>query len=772
MKILKYALFALGGLIVVIGAVLAYVAATFDPNQYKPQIVQAVKDKTQRTLKLDGDIKLSLFPSIGGRMGKATLSERASDKEFAAVQDLRIAVKLMPLLSKEVVVDAVEVKGLRANLTRFKDGTTNMDDLAGTPGAAKPQPKTKEAPGQVNVDIASVGIEDAAITFTDQQAGAKYVLSKVNLKTGRIASGVPTKIELALAAQSDKPKLDLEGDLKVRLTFDLENKRYALEGLDLSAKGNAAGISNLSVKAKGDVDARLATNEFVASKLAVTATGKQAGGDLNVKLDLPKLNITKDKVSGDKIVLDATTSEAKRKLVAKVEIPALEGNAQAFKAGQMTANLDLQQEGAKMQAKLTSPIAGSVTAQRIELSKLAATVKLDDPKLPKNPIDATITGSALLDLAKQTANLTFATKLDDSNINGRAGLARFTPPSYTFDINVDRLDADRYMAKSETKGKPGGQPSEPKGKPREEPFDLTALKDLNANGTVKIGSLKVSNVKVSNIRLDVKGANGRLDVSPLTANLYQGSLAGALSVNAAATPAFAVKQNLTGVSIGPLLKDLADNDTLEGKGNVALDVTARGDTVTALKKALNGTAALDLADGALKGINIAGSIRNAKATLGTLRGEKVQQADKSEKTDFSELKATFNIKNGVAHSSDLSLKSPLLRVGGEGDVNLGEDSINYLIKASIVGTSKGQGGRELAELQGVTVPVRVTGPLAAPSYKLDFNAMATDAVKQKLEDTVKRRIEERLGRGGTMDDKKEGSKGGSLRDSLKGLFGR
>jgi AsmA protein len=256
-------------------------------------------------------------------------------------------------------------------------------------------------------------------------------------------------------------------------------------------------------------------------------------------------------------------------------------------------------------------------------------------------------------------------------------------------------------------------------------------------------------------------------VNPIAANLYQGSLAGAITANAAATPSFAMKQTLSGVNVGPLLRDLADNDTLEGKGNVRLDVTAQGNTMAALKKALNGTAAVKLTDGALKGINIAGSIRSAKAKLGTLRGEQVQQADKTEKTDFSELSATFSIKNGVAHNNDLSMKSPLLRIGGEGNINIGNNSVDYLVKASVVGTSKGQGGRELADLQGVTVPVRVSGPLDAPSYKLDFAALATDVAKQKLEATVKEGIEKRLGGSG-----KDGKSGGSLKDQLKGLFGR
>lgn len=762
MKLLKYVLFGLAGLIVVIGAVLAYVAATFDPNEYKPQIVQAVKDKTQRTLRLEGDIKLAFFPSIGARLGKAALSERASDKEFAAFEDLRVAVKLLPLLSRQVVVDTVEVKGLRAQLVRFKDGKTSVDDLAGGAGAP-PKPGPQPAEAQLKIDIARVLIEDAAVTFVDQAAGAKYELAKLNLKTGRIASGVPTDVNLSVAALADKPKFNLEATVKTRLMFDLEKQRFMLEGLDLTAKGAAAGIHNLAVSAKGDIDARPATQEFAASKLAATVKGKQNGGDLSFKFDLPKLNVTKDKVSGNKITLDATMSEAKRKLVAKIEIPAIEGSAEAFKSGQVTANVDLQEEDAKFKVKLASPLAGSVAGQRLELPKLAATVNVSNPKLPKSPIDATITGAFLVDAAKQTAALTFATKFDESTINGRAGLARFTPPSYTFEVNVDKLDADRYLPKTDAKGKPG-----PKAKQPEQPFDLAALKELNASGSIRIGSLKVAEVKASNVRLDIKAANGRLDVSPLAANLYQGTLTGALTAQAAATPTFTVKQKLTGVSVGPLLKDLADNDMLEGKGNVALDVTAQGKTVSALKKALNGTAAVDLADGAVKGINIAGSIRSAKARLGQLRGEQVQQANKAEKTDFSELKATFNIKNGVAANKDLSLKSPLLRVGGEGDINIGEDSLDYLVKASIVGTTKGQGGGELADLQGLTVPVRVTGPLDAPSYKLDFAALATDAAKQKLEGTVRERIEKRLGSGGSKDEKS----GGGLRDQLKGLFGR
>jgi AsmA protein len=743
-KILKFVVLPLTGLIVIVAAIGAYIAATFDPNKYKPQIIQAVKDKTQRTLKLDGDIKLSLFPDIGVTLGKASLSEHAGPREFAGVDDLRVAVKLMPLLSKEVVVDTVEVKNLRAHLVRHKDGKTNIDDLTGS--GAKPAPAAKSEGPQVKIDIDHVSIQNAAITYADEGAGAKYALSKLNLKTGRIAAGVPSKIDLAVNIQSDKPKLNLDAALKTTVTFDIEKQHYGLAGLDFSAKGAAAGVSSLVASAKGDVDARLAAKEFLVSQLAITATGKQEGGELNVKLDAPKLTITKDKVSGEKILFDATLADAKGKTALKLEIPGIDGTAQAFKAAAMTLNVDMQQDGATVKARLTSPLSGSVAAEKLDLEKLTATISVNNPKLPKNPLDATVNGSAQIDLAKQNMNLAFATKFDDSNINGKVGLAKFAPPSYTFDINIDQLDADRYLPKTD-----------PKQKQPEQPLDLSALKGLNANGSIKIGALKISNVKAANVRVDVKAANGRLDVSPIAANLYQGSLAGALSVQAAATPVIAIKQNLTGINVGPLLKDAANFDTLEGKGNFSLDVSGQGQTVTAIKKALNGTAAVKLADGAIKGVDIAGAIRNAKAKLGALKGETSQAAKQTEKTDFSELSASFSIKNGVAHNSDLAGKSPLLRLGGEGDIDIGNENLDYLVKATVVATAAGQGGKELLDLKGLTVPVKLSGPFAAPQYKIDFSGIAASAAKAVVE-TKKEEIKTKV-----QDQ---------LQDKLKGLFGR
>jgi AsmA protein len=487
-KLVQFAAWTLVSIFVIVVAIAAYIAATFDPNQFKPQIVQAVKDKTNRILKLEGDIKLSLFPGIGATLGKISLSEFGNDREFAGIEDFRISLKLLPLLAKQLVVDTIEIKNLRANLIRGKDGKFSIDDLTG--GIDEPAPDAKSSGPPVMIEIDRVTLENATITYVDQAAGAKYELFKLSLKTGRIANGVPSKINLSFTAQSEKPRLDLQSSLKITVTFDLDKRSYALGGLDFSTKGIAAGISNLAATAKGDLDAKLATREFLISKFAVAATGKQGGRDFSVRFDMPRLVVTKDEVSGEKIALDAIVSEGKNKITAKLDIPGIDGNAQSFKAAQMTASVNMRQEGATIRAKVASSLAGSVDAQKIELAKLTATVNVNNPKLLKNPIDATINGSALVDLAKQNAGLTFATRFDDSNISGKAGLAKFTPPLYTFDVSIDQLDADRYLP-----------PTDPKQK---QPLDLSALKGLNANGSLKFGTLKVADVTASNVRVDVK----------------------------------------------------------------------------------------------------------------------------------------------------------------------------------------------------------------------------------------------------------------------------
>jgi len=749
-NILKDGLLGTGAVVGIAVAGTAYVAATFDPNDYKDQIIKAVKDSKQRDLRLDGKITLSFFPNIGANVGKASLSEFNSTKQFAAIDSAHVSLALLPLFSGQAVVNKVAVNGLQATLIKRKDGTSNIDDLF---GAKEEKTAAKKTDGKqpVKMDIAAISIDKTNLTYRDEGSGAQYAIKDLSLNSGRIANGVPAKISLSAGIQANQPKLDIAAQLKTTLTFDLDKQQYRLEGLDLQASGAALDVSNLRIKAGGDASADLSTQEFGAKKFTLNAAGVKAKDSFEVTLDAPALSLTKDKFSGDKLTLNAKLNGAAGNIIAALSLPGLEGNAQSFKAGALTLDLDVKQPEQAFKVKLSSPLSGNFQARQFNLSNLVVAVNASGDKLPNKSISSEMKGSVQVDATKETVLANLAGGLLQSQVKARVGVNGFADPAIHFDVDVDQFDADLYMPKKSASEPKADQPKA--GEP-EQPLDLSGLRKLNLDGSLRIGALKVANVKSTNVRLDVKARNGQVNVAPLSANLYQGSMKGSVSVNAQATPSIAINQNLSGVNVAALTRDAANFDTLEGRGNVGMNLTMQGNTVSAMKKALNGTMSLNLADGAIKGINIAKKLRDAQGMLGKGGASaQTQSVNKDEKTDFSELKASFKVNNGVAHNDDLSLKSPLLRLTGNGDINIGNDSMNYVAKATLAKTLEGQGGKD--SVGGITVPVRVSGSFADLKYTLDFGAMVGEATKQKVEEKkeeIKTRLQDQL-------------KGG-----LKGLF--
>lgn len=741
-KYLKYGLWSVGGVIALVAAVVAYIALTFNPNDYKPQIIKAVKDSKQRTLKLDGDIKLLFFPSIGVSLNKLSLSEFQSEKEFVSVESARASLKLLPLLAKQIVVDEVAVSGIKAQLIKFKNGKTNLDDLLGKESASATPAPPPEAGAPMNFDVAAVRLDKTELSYRDEASGASYSVKELSLKTGRIANGVPTKIDFSAHVQANQPKLDITAQIKTTLTFDLEKNWYQAQGLDMQAKGMALDITDLAVKAGGDASAHLTAQEFSAKKFAFSASGVKGRDRFEAKLNVPALSYAKDKFSGDSIALNAKLNGAPGDIEAALSLPALDGNARAFKVAALGLDVDLKQPEQTFKLKLTTPVTGSIEAQQFNLSDLKLALNATGDKLPGKSINSELKGGIRADLGRQNIEANLEGGLLQSQIKAKFAVKNFNVPMIRYDLEIDQFDADPYLPKKTAEAKGQSRKTEP-----EQPFDLSALKALNVEGSLRIGSLKAANIKVAQLRVDVKAKNGLVSVAPFSAKLYQGSMDGKVTVDAA-TNSFTVNEKLTGIDIAPLLKDAVDLDMAEGRGNVSLDIATQGNTVSGLKKALNGSLSVNLADGAIKGINLAKLVQGIQSLS---KDTKVQTlgVDKSEKTEFSEFKANFKVSNGIAHNDDLAVKSTVLRVTGNGDIDIGHDSLNYNVKAIFAKTEQGK---------TATLPVNVSGAFDDLKFKVDYAALLTDIAKQKIDekkeelkakakDQVKTKAQEELKRG-------------------------
>jgi AsmA protein len=763
MKALKWILGIAGGLVVLVIVVIAVIAATFDPNAYKPQIVDLVKQKTGRTLTMDGKIGLRFFPRIGAEVERVALSGPKGQGTFAKVEEARVAVALLPLLSKQVIVDKVVLTGLAVDLVRYKDGRTNFDDLIGAEAKPdeKPGPKPAPAGPPLAIDIGGIALKDAAIGWRDEGDGTDLRLSAVDLETGRIASGVSGKLKLDAKVDGKQP-LRMQIDLSTTYVLDFAGVGIALSDLDLKAIGDAPGAAGLDARVKGEkLDLDPGTKRF--DLVAIELAAKSRDG-LDARFSIPKLALAPDRAEGKAASGTVKLARPGQTVDAKLALSALEAKGKQIQFARFDVELDAKTGELAMQGKLGTPVTLNLDASQVLLPGIAGDVTVSGPDIPNKALRVALKGGARADWAKQSANAELAAKLDESNIQAKLAVANWSKPAISFDVVADRLNVDRYLPpKPAAKPAGVGGPASAGGGggAAEKPIDLTPLKTLNANGSIKVGALQVQNLKAENVNVGVKAAGGRLDANPMTANFYQGTLAGSAAVNAN-NDSFALKQQLTGVSIGPLMRDASDKDVLEGRGNLALDITTSGRTPSALKKGLNGTAGIALKDGAVKGVDVAALLRQAKAILGSKRAIE-QQAKGTQRTDFSELTASFVLKNGVAHNEDLQAKSPLLRVTGAGDINIGDGTMDYTAKASLVATSTGQGGKDRADVAGITAPVRITGPYENLTYSVDVAALATDMAK----DALARELERRLG-GGTGGQ--EGAKG--LEDALRGLFGR
>lgn len=663
MKALRVVGFAVITIVGLLALSIGVLYALFDGDKVKAEISRLVLEQKQRTLVIAGKPKLSVWPDVGIQLDGVTLSERASKEEFASFKSARISVALMPLLNKQVQVQALEIDGLKLNLIKNKNGSLNIDDLRGQVAAEPATTADDAAKNQaspVQLDVSAIRLANAQVVWRDDQAGTRTELSNLSLSTGPVQA-------------------------------DSTSQTASVQKLLLSMQGNAGND---------------------AFTLTVSA---------------PKLSLSPAQSRSEALTLSATFNGAARSASVNLSLNGVQGNAEQLKVASLTLKLDAKAGDSSLKGQLSSPVAVDVVQQALALSQLAGSLELAHPAMPMKQVTLPLQGALKFNGKAKTMALDLRTQLDDSKIALRLKESKLSPLVLGFDLDVDKLNVDKYLPPKPATTAPAKDATVSK----EVPIDLSALKGHTVNGTIRVGALQVSNLKLEKINARLALAGGKLDVAPLSLNLYEGSTSGSLSVNANGNT-IAITQALVGIRVNPLMKDLMAKDMLEGRGNVSLDITTRGETVAAMKKALGGSASLALKDGAIKGINLAQSLRDLKAKLG--QASSTQAANASQKTDFSELSASFKLANGVARNDDLVMKSPFVRLGGAGDIDVGAGQMNYLAKATVVASGEGQGGKDVGQLKGLTVPVRLSGPFDALSYKIEFGAMLEDATKAKVED--------------------------------------
>ncbi|XUH51359.1 AsmA family protein [Bordetella pertussis] len=825
-------------LVVVAVVGLAIFLLTFDPNAYKYKLEEAVQARYERTLNIEGEIELSLFPRIGLAVQGVSLSEPNSPDVFASIDSMRLAVAVWPLLSNSLVVDHVTINGFKARVIRGKDSHFNFENLVGgsvqstdVPGNAAEATAgaitgtaqaivngTVSTPKSMQIDIAGLDLKDGEIQLQDAMSGMAVAITKLNAATGRVTYNQPFDVSLSARVEGGNPRLDAGLTGQAQLTLDPLAKRYAAQRLDLRMEGRLPGAQAKSLAARGNVafngmtssldvagleilfqgdivdTATKLTNveasvampklavdphktELQIDKLAVRAKGAMPGGPFELAVDAPALNISPTNASGDALSGRVRTQE----LDASFGLNGISGNAGELDIKEAKLDSTLKQGERVVKSAFASPVTLNLLQRSIGLSALKGDVNITDPGLPKGSLQIPVIGSVNANLLKDQANARINAVLEGGKFDLSADIVALPAvPRVTFALAVDTLDLDKLAppAGASAPPKPAGDgkqdESKPPAKPQPAPapaaaddsINLSGLVGPTASGTIKIGQLVMRGLKAEQVAANIKLEKGKLDISTLTAALYGGKLGGVMSVDAVNGNQLVAKMSLAGIAIQPLLSDLAGKDTLSGTGSLAFDLKTAGANTYAMKSGLAGTMQVRLRDGAIKGINVAQTLRELKAMFRGEAHDPTVQDDQTRQTDFTSLESDLVFNKGVATVKRLDMAAPLLRVnqGNPANIDFVRSELDFVARVRVVNTSTGQDGKDLAELRNLTIPLLITGPFDKPVYTLQWREVAGEALKRGLEKQLKEAL--------TGGEGASGSPAKNIDKALKGILGK
>lgn len=682
MKIVKWLGIVIGALAAFVLLAGVVVSLFFDPNDYRSEIGDLVQESTGRTLEIDGDLKLSIFPWLAVEVGPARLSESPDfgDQPFVEIQAARAGIRLFPLLRKQVQISELRLDGLRLRLLVDKNGKANWEDLAGesTATQAPDQADSQSESRQQLLDelaIGSIVINDAALVWQDLKAGSSMVLTEFGLSTGPVRLGQPIDLAVGFLMAVDKDqtmRVQLESRLESDKSLSVLNASELVLNLNLTGPDLPGGAmevgSTVSSVSLGLEDGALSVQglqvKTLGAELLVELTGKQVLSD-------------KPEISGKLSV----PSMSPRDLLARLGSPLVTSDPKALSEFSLQSDLSYDGKTAK-------------------LDKLQAS-------------------------------------LDQTRLSGQFSVVDLARQALSFDLAVDTIDLDRYLPPADE-----GAEASPDETATDTEIDTSGLKTLNAKGQLKIGRLVLSGLEFTDAQVNVNAADGVLRLHPLQTRFYGGEYAGDVRLDASGDqPRLSLNERLTGVQLAPVLKVLSDHQFVSGSAGGGFTLSAAGKTVKGMLASLTGNLDLAVTEGALEGVDVVYELQRAQSLL----AKQVPQARSgAARTPFDAMKVTGKVDKGVISSDDLNISTTVLKITGAGTVSLVEQSLDYRLKAQVQEAPPADATQDLGQLRGATIPLRIGGTLSEPKVSVDLEDVLVDQAKKELQDAVMEKLKKKL----------------------------
>lgn len=826
---------------------------TFNPNSYKQKLADIVQQKYQRTLKIDGDIELSLFPRIGLSVQGLSLSDRNSEDPFASLESARFAVALWPLINNRLVVDHVAVTGFKAWIVRDEEGKLNFDDLLQAPPAGpqlpvarsgvsllpaaqaaeapqekpvEPAPESLPVPELIakrsgsetdfQIDIAGLSLKGGEIHYFSKRSNVIGRLLQLEVNTGRMTFGQPFDVAFKSRLSGDYPVADgvLEG--QGQLSLDPASKSYSAQKLSLSFVGDLDELQAQSLTVKGNVAYKSAQRQFSATSLDTQLQGQWLGAypvsDLNATLSTPKMQIdsVSDLVSFEKLALRVRGKNEDQNLDLALDVPriqvspaqaegspvvaslkvsgprvlglgltlqGLSGNSEELLFEQAKLDGAIKQGSRVAQLKASSPMQWQPSNEWLRLPEIQANIRVEDEADAGSRFEMPVTGQADLNKGKQH----YSAQLSSSTEQAQGSLDvtlqdKGKGPLLDAVLKADKLDLDELRsifwvtapevvpatepepqaeapeaAAEQEPAAEGGEQTEQQPKaaeadaapPAEEaPEETTSyawLDKITFDLRFEIEKLRSLGVVMDQVKAQVKNQGQLINLSQFNAQAYEGQLQAKAKVEPGKR--FEMGLKLQQMQVGSLLLDAFGNDYLAGKGNVDLNLKAQGNTQEERLNALEGGLTVDLRDGSWRSVDLDQSVRDInEAVRNAFSGQiplLLPESDPLRRTVLSRLQGGLDIKKGQATFRNFRATTPILTVttAKGSTLDLVTQHANVTLQARLNHNNLAADERKsFQDLRNVLIPIHISGPWAALSYQIQWKDIASNSIKKALQD--------------------------------------
>ena len=433
-------------LLAVVVAGLTALVLLVNPNDFRAYMVHKVAERSGYQLKLDGPLRWHVWPQLSILSGRMTLTAPGAAEPVVRADNMRLDVALLPLISHQLQVKQVMLKGAVIQLTPKTEAVRDLN--APVVPHDNTLPQVSEDSGW-SYDVRKLQVVDSVLFF-QHESGEQVTVRDIRLQMDQDQNHHAT-LDFSGRVNRDQRDLALSfsaevqgGDYPHSLQAEITQLNWQLRGAELPANG-ISGQGSLQAswledqKKIGFDKLNLTANGSTISGSASVVLGEQADWKLNLHASTLNLDslLTHTETAGDSAASQQGQSQPRqmRPVIADSDIQQDYDSLRGFSAHMALAADRLQWRGMNF-----TQVKSDITNQQGLLTINQLQGELDG---------GLISLPGTLDARKDTAEASFQPKLDNVeiatilnafnyslNLTGKLSLAG--------DFSGQRIDADDF----------------------------------------------------------------------------------------------------------------------------------------------------------------------------------------------------------------------------------------------------------------------------------------------------------------------------------------